>query len=597
MQVQRSRVGQMLSNLTTSRVIVGVLTLLLFIPCFNLNSGLYGDYPPLNKGGLQILHEQFVAEGNTPGLLQGIQVYQDSSQYVLVSLCSPWTAYISTQCQRGLCACEGPGHCDSLHLAAMQVTTTECATRQVAGCYISLALFDVKWNSQFNALLNIMRTLFIVVALAAATLLFNRDSDRLVLRPIERMIKKASRMLPNPLARQEASVNKGEDSQLETKILENSIHKICSLLAVGFGDAGAEVIANNIKSGGDLNPMIPGNKVVAIFGFCDIRNFTDTTEVLQEDIMEFVNSIADIVHTEVALHGGSPNKNIGDAFLLVWKFPKGFTHRELAGMLSATDTDLVQARNTADRALAAFIIIQAAIKRSSCLKRFCCREDLNARMPNYQVKMGFGLHVGWAIEGAIGSRFKIDASYLSPHVNMASRLEAATKQFGTSILVSEDFAKLLTPGLRRRVRQIDCVTVKGSNKPMGLFTYDVSLENVRAPDEAGQQKASYLALQSGPHESYSLKAMESEFREHPDLMFTWAVTTAFTSKFNSGFQAYLAGNWKDAKLVFEETKSLRRTDQGTTIIDGPSNTLLEVMKQHSFNAPKNWAGFRELTEK
>jgi class 3 adenylate cyclase len=52
---------------------------------------------------------------------------------------------------------------------------------------------------------------------------------------------------------------------------------------------------------------------------------------------------------------------------------------------------------------------------------------LNERMPNYSVKMGFGLHVGWAIEGAIGSDFKIDASYLSPNVNMASRLEAATK--------------------------------------------------------------------------------------------------------------------------------------------------------------------------
>ena len=46
--------------------------------------------------------------------------------------------------------------------------------------------------------------------------------------------------------------------------------------------------------------MVPGNKVMAIFGFCDIRNFTDTTEVLQEDIMEFVNTIADIVHTEVS---------------------------------------------------------------------------------------------------------------------------------------------------------------------------------------------------------------------------------------------------------------------------------------------------------
>lgn len=62
-------------------------------------------------------------------------------------------------------------------------------------------------------------------------------------------------------------------------------------------------------------------------------------------------------------------------------------------------------------------------------------------MPNYSVKMGFGLHVGWAIEGAIGSEFKIDASYLSPNVNMASRLEAATKQFGVPVLIR--YAKII----------------------------------------------------------------------------------------------------------------------------------------------------------
>lgn len=55
---------------------------------------------------------------------------------------------------------------------------------------------------------------------------------------------------------------------------------------------------------------------------------------------------------------------------------------------------------------------------------------------DYKIKMGFGLHLGWAIEGAIGSHFKIDASYLSPNVNMASRLNAATKQFGVPILFS-----------------------------------------------------------------------------------------------------------------------------------------------------------------
>ena len=61
-------------------------------------------------------------------------------------------------------------------------------------------------------------------------------------------------------------------------------------------------------------------QVYAVFGFCDIRQFTDATEVLQEEVMEFVNSIAKIVHMEVSLHGGFPNKNIGDAFLLVRSF-------------------------------------------------------------------------------------------------------------------------------------------------------------------------------------------------------------------------------------------------------------------------------------
>ena len=64
--------------------------------------------------------------------------------------------------------------------------------------------------------------------------------------------------------------------------------------------------------------------------------------------------------------------------------------------------------------------------------------------PSFKVRMGFGLHQGWAIEGPIGSYFKIDASYLSPNVNMASRLEAATKQFKTEILISGDLFDIVS---------------------------------------------------------------------------------------------------------------------------------------------------------
>ena len=66
--------------------------------------------------------------------------------------------------------------------------------------------------------------------------------------------------------------------------------------------------------------MMPGQKTYAIFGFCILDNFVDSTEVLQTDIMTYVNSVAEITHSMVDMYGGSANKNIGDAFLLVWKF-------------------------------------------------------------------------------------------------------------------------------------------------------------------------------------------------------------------------------------------------------------------------------------
>lgn len=66
--------------------------------------------------------------------------------------------------------------------------------------------------------------------------------------------------------------------QYETRLLEQSIYKICALLAVGFGDAGAEVIAENIKKEGDLNPCMPGKKTVRHdgAGCTELAEFRDT---------------------------------------------------------------------------------------------------------------------------------------------------------------------------------------------------------------------------------------------------------------------------------------------------------------------------------
>ena len=159
-----------------------------------------------------------------------------------------------------------------------------------------------------------------------------------MLDPLERMMEKVKLIAKNPLAAttdevHEAGImsfkNKEEKtsvedakvtSQYETAVLERAIVKIGHLLALGFGEAGAGIIGSNMSSGGDLNPMVAGKKTYAIFGFCILDNFIETTEVLQVDIMTYVNLVAEITHSMVDRYGGSANKNIGDAFLLVWKF-------------------------------------------------------------------------------------------------------------------------------------------------------------------------------------------------------------------------------------------------------------------------------------
>lgn len=81
----------------------------------------------------------------------------------------------------------------------------------------------------------------------------------------------------------------------------------------------------------------------------------------------------------------------------------------------------------ADLSVFSFLKIIAKLNKYEHILRYNENAEIQRKVKGFKVEMGFGLHQGWAIEGAIGSFFKIDASYLSPNVNMAARLEAATK--------------------------------------------------------------------------------------------------------------------------------------------------------------------------
>jgi len=457
-----------------------------------------------------------------------------------------------------------------------------------------LLVADLRLENKVTDGTNIGRTIFICLILGFGAWLFSKDTNNLVLRPLERMLEKVNRIAVAPLsAKREHLMEETHDK--ETVVLENALTKIGTLLALGFGDAGAGIIAQNIAHHGDMDPMLAGEKVMAIFGFCDIRNFTDATEVLQEDVMVFVNSIAKIVHDKVDKYGGSANKNIGDAFLLVWKFPYSEVE-ELEDDLQLKNTDLVSGMS--DLSLFSFLKIFARVNQSYVLRKYRKNEKLTQRMPNYRVRMGFGLHVGWAIEGAIGSEYKIDASYLSPNVNIASRLEAATKQYGVPLLISSDLFVLFSEEVQKYCRKLDVVTVKGSQTPLTLYSVDLDATGLR---DKGPSKRSRKERMSR-HEIKKQKLLEMiwEGRLSTHLMFEkdkdlkLMMKKGFEGEFrqiwDEGLDHYIQGDWKKARFAFDKCLVLREED-------GPSKTLLNHMKTTGYRAPEDWKGFRELTEK
>mmetsp|Transcript_4391 Transcript_4391/g.8730 ORF Transcript_4391/g.8730 Transcript_4391/m.8730 type:complete len:860 (-) Transcript_4391:18-2597(-) len=606
----QTRVGEKLTEMTMRKVILGVLILLSVLPVFD-SWVFYGSATSFEEGGVVTLHNLFANEGNSSAFQSALTDYKHENEY---KVGGRTTGRLIKLVVHNITFFESERFND-LRRTEKQSTSVQVADIDGIAANITEAWIDVRWDVQFQALLDIARITFLLMVLSLGAVFFIRDADSLVLQPIERMVQQVKQMSENPLSSLKIDVNKDEkqkSKQLETRVLERSIGKVCNLLSVGFGEAGAEIIANNIKSGGDINPMLPGRRVRAIFGFCDIRNFTSATEVLQEDIMEFVNCIASIVHAEVSFHGGAPNKNIGDAFLVVWKLPecqekykrsRGSIIEAKAAMLWGGDQDpdiqLQITQHLADAALASMIIIKSALDRSSKLKKFCDREDMQEKIPGFRASMGFGLHVGWAIEGAIGSHHKIDPSYLSPHVNMAARLEAATKQYHVPILLSDSFYSLLSPQNQERCRAIDTVLVKGSFIPTTLYTIKVDFREEtshRGPDCSQGRRSSFNSEQngheSGGHLSFSDYPYLDEFDEHPDIASVPWISSPdgieLLDTFHEAYTLYIQGRWRQSMGILERLKDLG---------DGPSMALLAFMQSQGGIPPATWEGCRELTEK
>lgn len=267
-----------------------------------------------------------------------------------------------------------------------------------------------------------------------------------------------------------------------------------------------------------------------------------------------------------------------------------------------------------DRALLGMLKSFAGINRSKSLRAWKDDFRLGAGVGAFSVDMIFGMDAGWAVEGAVGSEFKVDATYLSPHVNMASRMMSACKQFGVTILLSQAIEELFSQRCREKLRHIDTITVKGSSIKQKIYTYDARELGVnfflygRTDNEANIE--SELYNQDIWNKDQDLCSM----RQH--------VSDEFMKTFKAGKNLYLAGRWKDARIQLKKADEImiktvmdggylaydadefeyslskeEKEDIRNKIGDGPSRCILAYMKRRGDTAPPGWEGYRPLTSK
>lgn len=569
-----TRVGSKLSNLTTKRVISLVLIMLLILPLFD--TGFYRNEVSWDTD-LEVL-TQFIDTDSYETVKDLFIVDQSSTKYPLI--------HFSYTDSEGNSEFTWTGDAEYLEMRYEEIY------------YLSndfyVAIFDISIESKLVGVLDICQTIFVIIILTTGAFMFSKDSEDMIINPIKKMMQKVKNISLDPSillfkkAKTELPLpkkyccfsNKAPEQAQEIALIENTISSIGVLLILVFGEAGGKIIRDSMSVDGELVLSYQGVKTFAVFCFCDIRNFTDITEELQEDIILFVNEIAFIIHRYAYIYQGSANKNIGDAFLLVWKIKDG-----------SNESSAVEIQTSADLSVICTLKIISNIKKDLEFQKYRENAKLRQRMPRFDIKVGFGIHMGWAIEGAIGSEYKIDPSYLSPNLNIAMTFEGLTKHFGVPLIFSEAVEQFLSRPLREHCRQIDCIKIPGKEIPIKIFTHDVNpnklrvgmskdksrqVTDVKAKEVRKAAKNSNVAFDIIEN-SNSIQAMIGDFSQD------------FYLSFEKALDFYLEGHWVSAKNEFEEILK-------TYPDDGPSMTILNYMKKKLFIVPETWQGARGLNE-
>lgn len=170
--------------------------------------------------------------------------------------------------------------------------------------------------------------------------------------------------------------------------------------------------------------------------FADIRSFTSISESMSpRDNFDFINEYLRTIGPIIRKHNGFIDKYIGDAVMAL--FP--------------------------DKPEDA---VKAAVEMHRALDEF---NELGKELGRPHVKIGIGVHRGNLMLGTVGEEQRMDGTVISDAVNLTSRLEGLTKQFGAPIIVSEAVLEAMQGKRSFESRYLGELAVKGKQRLVRIF--------------------------------------------------------------------------------------------------------------------------------
>ncbi|MBD2043870.1 AAA family ATPase [Microcoleus sp. FACHB-672] len=219
--------------------------------------------------------------------------------------------------------------------------------------------------------------------------------------------------------------------------------------------------------------------------FSDIRDFTTISEgITPEQNFKFINSYLSRMEPAIVENNGFIDKYIGDAIMALFS-------------------------GEADNAVKAGI---------SMLHRLAEYNQHRTNSGYHPIQIGIGINTGTLMLGTVGGENRMDGTVISDAVNLASRVEGLTKNYGLPLLITQQTYERLTKPADYALRTIDTVNVKGKSQAitvyeifeadppalkagklntLRLFTEALSLYNLKQFNKAAQLFEQCLRLNPG----------------------------------------------------------------------------------------------------